>query len=76
MSARGIWARADKKECCKKIENKVTLSIFISSAMQKRLQEVRDSWKNEGHNIGVSGLMRLAIEKTFPIPKNQLDLFG
>ena len=70
-----ISARPDKKECCKKIKNKVTLSIFISSAMQKRLQEVKNSWKNEGHNIGVSGLIRLAIEETFPIPKNQLDLF-
>jgi hypothetical protein len=44
--------------------------------MQKRLQTVKDSWENEGYNIGVSGLIRIAIEETFPIPKNQLDLFS
>lgn len=71
-----ISTRVDKKELCEKIKNKITLSVFISSAMQKRLQTVKDSWENEGYNIGVSGLIRIAIEETFPIPKNQLDLFS
>jgi hypothetical protein len=61
----------------KEIKDCVRLSVVLSKQQAERLKymALRMS-QQEGRQITVSESIRMAIETAYPVPKNQLDLFG
>lgn len=60
----------------KKIKDPVRLSVILSRVQAERvkLMAIRMS-SQEQRQITVCEALRMAIENTYPIPKNQMDLF-
>jgi hypothetical protein len=61
----------------KKIQDAVRISVVMSKAQRDRVEYMtRSMIKQTGKLITISQAIRMAIEAVYPIPKNQLDLFG
>lgn len=58
----------------KEIKDAVRLSVVLSKEQAKRIEymAIRMSTQ-EGRQITVSEAIRMAIETTYPVPKNQLN---
>ncbi|MFI0436142.1 MAG: hypothetical protein ACH350_10565 [Parachlamydiaceae bacterium] len=60
----------------KQIKEGVRLSVVLSKQQAERVKymALRMSTQ-EGKQIGVSEVIRMAIETIYPVPQNQMDLF-
>ena len=61
----------------KEIKDGVRLSVVLSKAQADRIKHMAIRMSaQEGRQITVSEAIRAAIEAVYPVPKNQMDLFG
>lgn len=61
----------------KEIKDGVRLSVVLSKAQADRIKHMAIRMSSqEGRQITVSEAIRTAIEMVYPVPKNQMDLFG
>jgi hypothetical protein len=61
----------------KEIKDGVRLSVVLSRAQADRIKHMAIRMSSqEGRQITVSEAIRMAVETVYPVPKNQMDLFG
>ena len=61
----------------KEIKEGVRLSVVLSKEQAERVKHMALQMSTqEQRQITVSEAIRMAIESVYPVPKNQMDLFG